>query len=81
MPVTHVQETCTRSLHVYHSDSQQDISWASFLHSCTSFLREIEHVLFAVLVQVFCTSIIGIRGTTLSRQQKYAWHSIIFTEW
>jgi len=60
MPVTDVQETCTRSLHklrkltctrnvhVCHSDLQQDFSCASFLHSRASFLHEIEHVLFDV---------------------------------
>jgi len=58
MPVTHVQETCTtnlckltciRNLHVCHSDLQQDFSCASFLH-------EVEHVIFDVLVHVSCTS-------------------------
>jgi len=39
MPVTDVQESCTRNLHVCHSDLQQDFSRASFL-------RKIEHVIF-----------------------------------
>jgi len=51
MPVTRVQETCTRNLHVGHSDLQQDFSCASFLHSRARFLHETEHVLFDVLVQ------------------------------
>jgi len=56
----HVQETCTRNLHVCHSDLQQNFFCASFLH-------EIEHVLFDVLaqetcvknlMQVFCTNLL-----------------------
>jgi len=47
MPVTHVQVSCTRNLHVCHSDLQQDFSCAGFLH-------ETEHVLFDVLVQENC---------------------------
>jgi len=40
-------DTRTRNLHVCHSDLQQDFS-------CASFLYEIEHVLFDVLVQETC---------------------------
>jgi len=55
MPVTDVQETCTRNLykltctrnlHVCHSNLQQNFSCANFLHSRASFLCETEHVLF-----------------------------------
>jgi len=61
--VTHVQETCirnlytltcTRNLHVCHSDLQQNFSCESFLHSRASFLHKIEHVLFYVLVEETC---------------------------
>jgi len=52
--------TCASNLHVCHSDLQQDFSCTSFLYSRASFLLEIEHVLFDVLVQVSCTSVTGI---------------------